>query len=594
MDSAASTTTTQSRTLDESGHKLGGNIGENLGSQGKGSSSNRHEPASSLDTRMLSDKAASRLKAISRASAKGLGVKDLFRLMSDPSIWMQAFSNIYPNRGAVTKGVSNNTLDGFSEDRALNLIETLKEGLFQHQPVRRTYIPKSHGKLRPLGIPTGDDKLVQEVARIVLNSVYEPLFTEDNHGFRHGRSCHSALRSIHRNWSGVKWIINVDIEGYFNNIHHEVLVKLLEKRIDDKRFIKLIKLMLKAGYVEKWTFHNTYSGTPQGGVISPLLSNIYLHEMDMYMKSMKTGFNKGKRRKPQKDYHSMSGMIYRQRLALDKYASSNEADRSIIREQKDHIDALINERRKFKSRDPFDSGYRRLLYCRYADDFVVGIIGSKAEAEWIYERMKSFLEKTLKLNISDRKSGISHFGKGFRYLGYGILSVSLDKIVRTVKSGRHTTVKSIAEIVTLRVPYDKGINFAKAHGYVSPDLKSYRSRPELLYRSDAEIITIYNSELRGLCNYYTLAGDVKIKLHRLEHIWKGSLLATLAAKHKSSITQVAKSILNGEYLYRMKVNGKERTLKCFSLKDIPKIKPNWSAGVDEIKNLNNVKHFSFR
>ena len=231
MDSAAKNSKRSSRTLDESGHKFGGDASENLSSQGKGSSPTSLQVIRGKGMQVLSVGALRRLETLSEVSKRGQKARNLFRLMGDPTLWMLAYSNIYSNKGAMTPGVDNSTMDGFSEDRALNLIELLKEGVYNHKPVRRTYIPKSNGKVRPLGILTGDDKLVQEVARIILERIFEPIFSDYSHGFRTKRSCHTALLSIQNEWNGVKWIVNVDIKGYFNNIDHEILIKLLEKKI---------------------------------------------------------------------------------------------------------------------------------------------------------------------------------------------------------------------------------------------------------------------------------------------------------------------------------------------------------------------------
>ena len=237
------------------------------------------------------------MNSIALASKKGRRVNGLFRLMTNPEVlWKQAYANIYSNKGAITKGVNNNTLDGFSMERVNRLIGMLVDRRYCPKPVKRTYIPKKNGKLRPLGIPTGDDKLVQEVVRMILGQIYEPIFSENSHGFRPEKSCHTALQQVVKTWTGVKWIIEFDIKGFFDNINHSKLIELLQKKIDDARIIGLIRKMLKAGYAEDWKWSSTWSGTPQGGIVSPILANIYLHELDMFMKDMIICFNKGTRR----------------------------------------------------------------------------------------------------------------------------------------------------------------------------------------------------------------------------------------------------------------------------------------------------------
>ena len=219
---------------------------------------------------MISDKLNKRLEAITKVSLKGYKIRDLYRLMYNPELYYLAYQKIYANKGAITKGIDDNTLDGMSKDRITNLIESLRKGIFQPKAVRRTYIPKKNGKKRPLGIPTGDDKIVQEVARILLERIYEPIFSDSSHGFRPNRSCHTALWKIRKTWNGVKWLIDFDIKGYYDNINHKILMQILEKRIEDKKFLRLIKEMLKAGYMEELKMNRTYSGTIQGGIISYL------------------------------------------------------------------------------------------------------------------------------------------------------------------------------------------------------------------------------------------------------------------------------------------------------------------------------------
>jgi retron-type reverse transcriptase len=219
------------------------------------------------DMRMLSARTGEKLRAISEVARKGRRVKDLRRLMNHPDVWMEAYLHIQGNKGALTRGTTTTTMDGYSPERAANLVELIREKRYKPNPVRRVNIPtKVAGKMRPLGIPSADDKQAQEVVRMILERIYEPLFKDSSHGFRPRRSCHTALRSMQKGWTGIKWFIDIDIKGYFNNIDHEILMKLLEKRIEDTQFLDLIRDMLKAGYVEDWQYHKTYSGTPQGGV----------------------------------------------------------------------------------------------------------------------------------------------------------------------------------------------------------------------------------------------------------------------------------------------------------------------------------------
>ncbi len=190
----------------------------------------------------------------------------LYRLLYNEEMYLIAYQNIYSNDGSMTKGTNNQTVDGMSIERIQKIILSLKDESYQPKPARRTYIPKKNGKMRPLGIPSFEDKLLQEVIRIILEAIYEGYFEHTSHGFRPNRSCHTALDRIQKTFTGTKWFIEGDIKGFFDNINHNTLIGILRERINDERFLRLIRKFLNAGYIENWTFHNTYSGTPQGGV----------------------------------------------------------------------------------------------------------------------------------------------------------------------------------------------------------------------------------------------------------------------------------------------------------------------------------------
>jgi len=513
---------------------------------------------------MLSEAVCKRLEALEDVSRLGKPANGLFRLMGRPELWMTAYSNIYANKGAITRGATTSTMDGFSEERVANIIALLKEERYRMTPVRRTYIPKANGKTRPLGIPSGDDKLVQEVVRMILEHIYEPIFSDWSHSFRPARSPHTALEQIARTWTSVKWFVNVDIQGYYDNIDHNVLIGLLREKIDDKRFIRIIKSMLKAGYLEDWKFHGTYSGTPQGGIASPLLANIYLHELDKFVERKQAEFNQGHRRAPHGEYRKLTNRIYaaRKEATACQERGDAQAKAAWIRQ----IKIWDDTRKHLPSGDPHDKGYRRLLYCRYADDMVIGIIGSKEDARQVMREVQSFLNTTLQLQVSEEKSGITHAKDGIPFLGYVVEVYSGSRIVRTARGDKHTRVKSTSERIRLGIPKEKLVQFSLKKGYGT--LQKPLHKLEWAHRSDVEIILAYNAEMRGLANYYSRAQNAKRTLRTLYRTWQVSLFKTLAMKHKTTVTATAQRLRVEKGTYALKGEGRKTPLKVFSLQDM--------------------------
>jgi len=220
----------------------------------------------------------------------------IYRNLYNPDFYMLAYQRIYSNDGSMTAGVDGITIDGMSEKRIGKLIESLKDHSYQPKPARRTYIAKKNSdKQRPLGIPSADDKLLQEVVKMILESIYEPAFSDNSHGFRPNRSCHTALLDLQAKFTGATWFIEGDIKACFDSFDHHVLIEILRRRIDDEAFIALMWKFLKAGYMEQWRYNATYSGTPQGSGCSPILSNIYLGELDSYMDEYKRRFDTGEK-----------------------------------------------------------------------------------------------------------------------------------------------------------------------------------------------------------------------------------------------------------------------------------------------------------
>ena len=526
---------------------------------------------------MRFDRLSKKLEGISDASMKGRPIQDLFKLMTNvKEIWYEAYANLYANKGAITQGITENTLDGYSQERIEAIINRLKRGTYRFTPAKRVYIPKRTGnKKRPLGMPTGDDKLVQEVVRILLGRIYEPVFSDSSHGFRPQRSCHTALQHIQKTWTGVKWFVEFDIRGFFDHLRHEILIEALGNKIADKRFVKLIESMLKAGYLENWEYHPTYSGAPQGGCISPMLSNIYLDALDRFIQKQIEAFRQGRRRRTNSAY---------QRLIKRKSAVRKRIDREGKQPQLiEQLRTLDGACKQIPSRDPYDPGYKRLKYCRYGDDFVVGVIGSKQEALVIMNQIQAFLAHTLLLEVAPEKTGIMSARDGIEFLSYELVTRHTAKVIRTKINGRHTTMRSVVNRMMLRVPERKVWEFCQRYGYGDWQSMKATHRPYLRNASDAEIISQYNAELRGLANYYCLASDVKYKLSKLVYIAHYSLFKTLAGKHKTQKAQILKRLKQGnEYVLKYEVRGEKRRLKVFRLKHLKRTSRDWE--VDFIPN----------
>lgn len=550
---------------------------------GKGNSVRSFKSTESEGVLMLPATVIKRLEALGAISQQGKRLNGLFRLMENPLLWHEAYANIYANDGAMTKGVGKVTLDGFSEERVASIITRLKNGTYRFKPTRRVYVPKKNGKKRPLGISSGDDKLVQEVVRIILERIYEPIFETSSHGFRPGRSPHTALEQIGQEWTAVKWIIDMDIRSYFDTMNHDLLLSFLQKKIEDHRFIDLIKAMLDAGYLEEWTYHETYSGVPQGSIASPILANIYLHEFDLFMKDMKERFSAGAKRKLNKDYLAYSNTLRRLSRTWNNLKRKG-ASKKELREVRQEIKRVQQQRRKLPSGDPFDRDYKRLYYCRYADDYVIGIIGSRADAERVREEVKRYIQDTLKLTIAEEKSHIRHSKEGATFVGYWIKTYSGDRIVKVRRGSRHTTCKSVSERFQLHIPPGKSQQFCESKRYGNYRTTQALHRPELLMLSDAEIILAYNGELRGIANYYSLAQNMKREMNRLAYLWRGSLFKTLAHKHKTSVRKIIKQ-LKTEDGHVLTVHGEKKTriIRVFRLKDL---KPSPSSD----RRLDSVPH----
>lgn len=478
----------------------------------------------------------------SKAGNEEYHYERLYRNLYNEEFYLLAYQNIYASEGNMTAGADGKTIDGMGMDRIRKLIEKVKDHSYQPSPARRTYIEKKNGKKRPLGIPSFDDKLVQEVVRLILESIYEPTFSNLSHGFRPNRSCHTALQQIQGTFTGVKWFIEGDICGFFDNIDHTVLINILRRRIHDEYFIALLWKFLKAGYVEDWTFHNTYSGTPQGSIISPIMSNIYLNELDRYMEIYMKEFECGKKRQKSEEYARWEQKLKYLRYKLyakDKWADMTAEERKTAN---DRIHAIRSEMLKCEYSNPQDSGYRRLFYVRYADDWLCGVTGSKQDAEEIKADIRQFLSETLKLELSEEKTLITNARDMARFLSYDIF-VSDNESLREDKNGQ--TRRTRSGKVKLYVPREKWqkklmdykaleIRYQNGKELFNPVHRTY-----LISNDDLEIVQQYNAEVRGLYNYYRIADNASVLGH-FNYVMKFSMFKTFGAKYKLHISGVRK------------------------------------------------------
>ncbi len=553
---------------------------------------------------MATERLVKRLNSLSNSKAESR-VKDLHTLLYDESLWFQAYQNIYSNKGAFTKGSDDSdTLDNFDKERISKIIASLKDESFKCKPARRINIPKANGSTRPLSIPCGTDKLVQEACRIILEAIYEHKFSDSSHGFRPGRSCHTALQKV-STWMGTKWWIEFDIKGCFDNIDHTILIKLLEKRIDDQKFLGLIRKFLNAGYLDNFQYHNTFSGTPQGGIISPLLANVYLNELDQFVDRLcESKNNKEITNNISEKYKNLNDNVNNYRRALENWKSqlyktdkfiklnilgktfTNEVDDIIrecimlkkqnknrklrkectkiglltnlselewygafkiheLRNKVEEYEKKLEESKKIRDnikRTEINPEFERLHYVRYADDFILGYIGTKQGSQGIFDSIVNYIESNLKLEVSKSKSGIDFGIEKVLFLGYNISMPEFTDSKTSFENsvGNKVIRKRNITRPTFKVPTEKAIKFVSKKGYGSYVENTSTCRTFLQNFDEIEIIKQYNSELRGLIQYYKHAVNCKSVIGKVQWLWQYSLLKTLASKHKCTVAQVFK------------------------------------------------------
>lgn len=477
-------------------------------------------------------KAEAILQALRKMGTNGIPLTRGYRSLYSEDLYLAAYAKIYKNKGAMTPGSDDDTIDSMSLARIRSVIEQLRNERFRFRPVRRSVTPKKSGGTRKLGLPNFTDKFVQEVLRMLLEAYYEPRFRDSSHGYRPERGCHTALADVKQRFTGSAWLIEGDIKGCFDNINHDVLMRILARDIQDGRLLQLIRQSLEAGVLDEWRYERSYSGTPQGGILSPLLSNIYLHELDVYIEDVLIPqHTQGKSRQKLPAYAQLCYQIKqaRQEGNLERAAQ------------------LEQERRRIPSRDVDDPNFRRLNYVRYADDFILGFIGTRKEAEAIRDAIGEFLGNHLKLTLSTEKTLITHARtEAARFLNYSVSLYHADDKL-TLRSGTKTKTRSINGRVRLGIPF--GLSHEKAKPYLKNGKTIAMSA--ILMHSDAEIIETFQQRFRGLAQYYQYASD-RAELGSLKNIMQEALVKTLADKFKITVSQVYR-----RYRGKLMVDGYE-------------------------------------
>ncbi|MBI5933832.1 MAG: hypothetical protein HY867_09000 [Chloroflexi bacterium] len=460
------------------------------------------------------------LQAVRKMGEKRIPLTRVYRSLFSEDLFLTAYDKIARNRGALTVGTESDTADGMSRERFQRIIEELRYERFNFRPARRIQIPKKSGGTRPLGIPNFTDKLVQEALRMVLEAYYEPRFREASHGFRPGRGCHTALANLQQKFKGAAWFIEGDIRGCFDNIDHEVLMAILARDIQDGRLLSLLRMGLEAGYLEYWRYNRTYSGTPQGGILSPLLANIYLHELDVYIEdTLIPQYTRGQKRAENLEYRRLAYYIKCAREAGDEK----------------RVQELELQRRRLPSQDVYDPNFRRLKYIRYADDFILSFTGTKSEAEEIKTAIGVFLKERLRLELSTSKTLITHSRtQHARFLGYDISVYHADDKL-SPRSGTLTKTRSVNGCIRLGIPYGKVDELCRR--YLRGEKPIHEAG--LLAFSDAQIVDVYQQRYRGVAEYYKFATD-RNALRKLKYVMEVSLTKTLANKFKSTVGRMYK------------------------------------------------------
>lgn len=457
--------------------------------------------------------------------------KDLFRILKHDDIWILAYENLKSNKGVLTPGINPSTFDGMNLKRLQNIKQQVLRESYKFKPVKHIMIPKSKGKLRPLGLPSSDDKIVQEVIRLILESVYEPNFDENSYGFRPGRGVHNALAHVDKTFRWMDWVIEGDIEGAYPSIDHRILCNLIEKRINDTRFVNLIRKALNCGVLTGKTISHFSVGVPQGSIVSPILSNIYFHELDVWVKQKAKELYSAPSKVRSSEYKCIEKLIAKYSKRMQILRKDSVEHKNLYKE--------LKSLRNLRSTIPSQKHTRiEVVYVRYADDWMIGVSGDKEIAQKLLLEVKVFFD-TLNLKLHPKKTKLTNLRKGKAYfLGYEIFLPDKNPITNSVFSGTNTRRRGNPSL-RFDIPVNELINKMVTRGYVSRLKKGVRPISKYTYASleDHVIVNHFRSVCLGILNFYSGCNKPQ-HLQYIHYLLHMSCAMTLAHRHRTSSKQI--------------------------------------------------------
>lgn len=477
-----------------------------------------------------------RLVAINKLSQKDKNWKhkDIFRILNNDEIWLAAYEKLKSNKGAITPGSTPQTMDGMSLARLKRLKEQVCSEQYNFKNVKLTYIPRADGRKRPLGLPTANDKIVQEVIRLILEAIYEPVFSELSFGFRSGRGCHDALAHVEEKFRWVDYVIEGDIEQAYPTINHHILIKILNKRIKDPRFVRLIWKLLRCGVLIEERSVLLKKGMPQGSIASPILSNIYYHELDEFIQKIMINTSTPKSDLKSSAYKSLEHQISK----INKEMKSHEQHSYARQELAKKLKALRTKRLETPS---LKDKAIRIEYVRYADDWMIGVAGDKDLVIKIKNDVDYFMKNTLEQRLSPTKTMITNLRVGnVNFLGYEIF-LPKNRPIREYKGKGVRTIRRGQPELRFDIPVANVTKRLAEKGYLKKLKNEIRpiSRASYAVLEDQVIVSHYRSLWLGIFNYYSGCTN-RGRLQYIHYLLHMSCAMTLGHRHRLSCSKIFK------------------------------------------------------